>query len=246
MEGVGLCPRVCTGFIPVRRMESFGTGAQPFYLNLNFNVMGILRDGITGFVTGKVGDMVFYVLNGENVVRHAGKSIKPRSEAQLANQAKMAVVNLFLKPLLEFVNVGFAYVAQDDRSNPYNRAVSYNRINAVAGIYPDFVIDYGKVLVSKGKLPVAEGATVELVPEGLRFNWLYNSDMPYPRENDRAVLLAYFPLVGAAVYLLEGASRKAGTDLLILPEELLAEPMEVYIAFVATDGKSVSDSIYLL
>jgi predicted amidohydrolase len=207
--------------------------------------MGILRDGITGFVTGKVGDMVFYVLNGENVVRHAGKSVKPRSEAQLANQAKMALVNLVLKPLLEFVNIGFAHVAQDDRSNPYNRAVSYNKINAIAGVYPDLLIDYGKVLVSKGKLSVVQGGTVELVAEGLKFGWLFDSDMPYPRENDRAMLLAYFPVLGSAVYSLEGASRKAGADLLVLPGELLAEPMEVYIAFVAANGKSVSNSVYL-
>ena len=207
--------------------------------------MGILRDGITGFVTGKVGDMVFYVLNGENVVRHAGKSVKPRSEAQLANQAKMALVNLVLKPLLEFVNIGFAHVTQDDRSNPYNRAVSYNKINAIAGVYPDLLIDYSEVSVSKGKLPVAEGGTVELVADGLKFDWLFDSDMPYPRENDRAMLLAYFPVLGSAVYSLEGASRKAGADLLVLPGELLAEPMEVYIAFVAANGKSVSNSVYL-
>lgn len=226
-------------------MESFGTGAQPFYLNLNFNIMGILRDGITGFVTGKVGDMVFYVLNGENVVRHAGKSVKPRSEAQLANQAKMALVNLFLKPISEFINTGFLLNVWPEKSNPYNRAVSYNKINGVVGVFPSFMIDYGKVLVSKGDLPVAAGASVDLFAEGLRFGWLFPSDMPYPRENDRVMLLAYFPVLGSAVYSLEGANRKAGTDLLVLPEELLAEPMEVYIAFVAADGKRVSNSVYL-
>lgn len=31
----------------------------------------------------------------------------------------------------------------------------------------------------------------------------------------------------------------------VLAEELLTETMEVYIAFVAADGRSVSDSVYL-
>jgi hypothetical protein len=208
--------------------------------------MGKLLQGIFGPITGRVGDMIYYRLNGQNIARHAGKRVKPFSEAQLASQAQMGLINVFLKVLVEFLKIGFITTDKKSKKSAYNRAVSYNRINAIAGVYPDFMIDYSKVLVSKGKLPVAEGATVELAPEGLRFNWLYNSDMPYPRENDRAMLLAYFPLVGASVYVLEGAARKTGTDVLVLPEELLSAHMEVYMSFAAADRKSVSDSIYLL
>lgn len=207
--------------------------------------MGKLLQGIFGPITGRVGDMIYYRLNGQNLARHVGKRVKPFSEAQLASQAQMGLINVFLKVLAEFLSIGFITADQEPKNSAYNRAVSYNRINAIAGIYPDLLIDYSKVLVSKGKLPVAEGATVELVPEGLRFSWLYFSDMPYPRTNDRVMLLAYFPVLGSAVYSFEGASRKVGTDVLVLPGELLAEPMEVYIAFVAADIKSVSDSVYL-
>lgn len=53
------------------------------------------------------------------------------------------------------------------------------------------------------------------------------------------------PFASSAVYSLDGACRKVGADVLVLAEELLEEPMEVYVAFVAADGKPVSDSVYL-
>lgn len=39
--------------------------------------------------------------------------------------------------------------------SPYNAATSYHLGNALMGIFPDYEIDYSKVMVSQGKLPGA-------------------------------------------------------------------------------------------
>ncbi|HMI05743.1 MAG TPA: DUF6266 family protein [Pedobacter sp.] len=207
--------------------------------------MGILSGGIAGLVTGRVGDMVFYVLNGKQVVRMVGKSVKPPTGKQLTARMQMTMVAGFLKHLVEYLNVGFGPDVVDDE-NAYNAAMRYNRKNALSGVYPDVVLDYSKVLVSKGDLPGAAGAVVELLDDGLHFVWSNPSDIPYPRGNDQVMLLAYFPALASAIYLLEAASREEGSAFLPVPGDLLAEHMEVYLSFVAADRKSVSDSIYLL
>lgn len=207
--------------------------------------MGILRGGIAGLMTGRVGDMVFYVLNGKQVVRMVGKSAKAPTEKQLTARMQMAVVSGFLKHLVEYLNVGFGPDVIDDE-NAYNAAMRYNRKHALSGVYPDIFLDYSKVLVSKGDLPGAAGAVVELLSDGLHFTWTNPAELPYPRGNDQVMLLAYFPSLNSAIYLLEAGSREEGVALLPVPSDLLAEHMEVYMSFAAADRKSVSDSIYLL
>lgn len=206
--------------------------------------MGILRGGITGFVTGRVGDMVFYVLNGKQVVRTMGKSAKAPTEKQLTARMQMTVASGFLKHIVEYLNVGFGPDVVG-LENAFNAAVRYNRKDALSGVYPDVVLDYSKVLVSKGDLPAADGVVVELLNDGLHFAWSNPAELPYPRGNDQVMLLAYLPSSGSAIYLLEAASREEGTALLPVPSDVLGTQMEVYLSFVSADRKSVSNSVYL-
>lgn len=206
--------------------------------------MGKLYQGMFGPITGKVGDTVYYVLNGQNVARHMGKRMEPFSEAQLGAQYRMKLVNVVLKTSTEFLNVGFMSNLKWLKNSAYNRAVSYNLKNAIAGIYPDCFIDFSKVLMSKGILPGAVDVGMEPVAEGLQFTWS-SLDLPYPRGNDQAMLLAYFPSLGSAIYSVEAGYRSVGSAVLPVPADLLGERMEVYLSFVAADRKSVSDSDYL-
>lgn len=67
--------------------------------------MGTLKNGFFGHYQGKLGRLVFYVINGKQVVRTIGKITKPPSTAQLKCRQELKVVNVFLKPLVEFVNL---------------------------------------------------------------------------------------------------------------------------------------------
>ncbi|HKG04916.1 MAG TPA: DUF6266 family protein [Pedobacter sp.] len=54
-----------------------------------------------------------------------------------------------------FINIGFLMEGVRSEMYAHNKAVSYNKMNALMGEHPDIVIDYSKVLVAQGRLRVA-------------------------------------------------------------------------------------------
>ncbi|MBB5436909.1 hypothetical protein HDC92_000573 [Pedobacter sp. AK017] len=207
--------------------------------------MGTLRNGIAGNYRGKIGNLIFYEVKGRQVVRTVGKSTVPPTPAQLQNRNEMEAVVSFLRPLKELISIGFNIKAKGTSCTPYNMAVSYNKIHAVKGAYPNVTVAYEKVLVTEGKIREADDPMVELKPEGLRFSWFCPAHLEWPRPNDQVILLAYFPKLEKAEYLLYGPSRMSGVANLPLSPDLLNAYMEVYISFIALDRKQIANSCYL-
>lgn len=207
--------------------------------------MGILRNGIAGNYSGKIGNLVFYVRNGKQVVRTTGKMTKPPTEGQLKNRKELKVVIDFLKPIKEFINAGFALAAKGTTKIPHNLAVSHNKRYALQGIYPDVEMDYTKVLVTQGKIPDVSDCNVELTAEGLHFTWTCTNNLNWPRDSDQVMLLAYFPVLEKAIYQLAGVKRLVCAETLSIGTGMLNEYMEVYISFVSADRKAITNSIYL-
>jgi len=59
------------------------------------------------------------------------------------------------------------------------------------------------------------------------------------------MVLAFVPVQNRTIYGLYGAMRFDGTVVLSVPEDLIAEPLEVYFALISADRESASDSVYL-
>jgi hypothetical protein len=207
--------------------------------------MGIMKNGPHGPVYGRVGNLVTYRVLNRDVVRMVGKTNKPPSIKQLACRQKMAVVVAFLRPLTDFIKVGFALKARAANKYPYNMAVSFNVKHALAGVYPDAVMDYSKVMVANGNLPAAVNAEVSVIADGLQFNWDVGADMDIAERRHRVMMLACFPSLRKAMCFIGGAERVAGTDVLYLPSDLRTAYMEVYISFICVGNQDVSDSVYL-
>ena len=207
--------------------------------------MGIMKNGPHGPVYGKVGNLVTYRVLNRDVVRMVGKINKAPSVKQLACRQQLAVVIQFLKPIVEFINLGFMVEAAKVERYAHNMAVSYNKRHGLMGEYPDVSVDYRKVLVAKGSLPMAVDAAVSTVPDGLRFSWATGSWMDFTERRHHAMLMAYFPDLGKAVYSLNGAARYEGTDVLYLPDDLKGAYMETYLSFTAVGSNEVADSVYL-
>lgn len=206
--------------------------------------MAIADNGMFGPGRGKVGNLVYYIRNGKPIVRKVGRTGKPRTDLQLANEQRMKVTNIFCKAVKPFINYGFAQLVAGKDLNQTNVAVSYIKKNAIGGEYPDFSIDYSKVLLSEGPLLQADEVQVEIVDEGLKFSWYVDPELRWPDNADQAMLLAYFPGEPKAVYQLFGAARKTGTAVLEISEPMQADYMETYIAFISADRKQVSTSVY--
>jgi hypothetical protein len=157
----------------------------------------------------------------------------------------MRIVKRFLGAFTEFISIGFAYAAIGKTYSAIDAAVGWQLKNAIAGEYPNLTIDYAAAKVAAGPINIQgthAAATIE--DDKLTFTW--TPDYSYPHANDRVMLLAYSPALNEAVHVIFGEKRIKGTDQLILPVNTWGRDVsvETYLAFIAENGMSCSDSIY--
>lgn len=207
--------------------------------------MGKAKYGINGPITGRVGNLVFYELNGENVVREKGVRTAKLSVAQTANCDNMLVLMRFFKTTKAFLRVGFANEAKGTNRNFHNIATAYNKMNALVQQDGKPAIDYSKVLLSRGTALEPENARVETIELGLKFSWDFDGVANWSSRNDQVMLMAYFPEVDEAIYVTSGARREAQADTLKIHASYGNKRMETYISFVSDDRENVSSSVYL-
>jgi hypothetical protein len=206
--------------------------------------MGKVINGLHGIFTGRIGNMIYYVLNGENVCREIGENLNPPTERQLKARAEVKMIGKFLSALSAFINVGFSTEPPKAGYNSYNFAMKYNRNNIIKGTYPNLEIAYDKVLVSKGVLKPARNFVAVKTAHSIKFSWDTNPKMAWPESTDQVMMLAYFVESKKIVYSLFGNSRLSGSDELQIPESMAGEQMETYISFISVNRKGVADSIY--
>src|SRR5690606_8513485 len=100
-----------------------------------------------GLLSGKLGNRVYYVVDGKQLSRRTGRATKPPTEGQTANRYAMKVAMAFVKTIGTFADLGFAREALDRNIHPRNAAVSYIRKKALKGQYPDIDVDYTRLLL---------------------------------------------------------------------------------------------------
>jgi len=204
--------------------------------------MGIL-DGAFGDFTGRIGNMVFYKLNGKIVGRTIGK-VDSRSESQEEILMRTSLISPFLTPLKEFIRIGFKHTPKPQDWDFYSVATSLNKPGAIMGKYPKLKINYKKVILSKGNVSPAKDVKVSLSDHQLQFSWKPDLEAKNADASDQVMLVAYFPEMLKAVFVTSGARRSVGTDILQLPTFTERTIIETYISFITDERNDVSDSIY--
>lgn len=207
--------------------------------------MGKSKNGIFGSVNGKVGNLVFYKLHGEDLVRTLGQRTGKLSRAQLANCEKMSLIVKLFSKIKPFLKVGFGNEAKGTNKNYHNLATAYNKANAIDTVNEQPELNFGKIRLSQGSAIPAKGATVKFVDEGLQFSWSYDEQEDWDGRKDQVMMMAYFPDDQEASFVTSGARRKAGVDVLELHPSFRHKRMETYISFVSDDRESVATSVYL-
>jgi Family of unknown function (DUF6266) len=205
--------------------------------------MAILYNGINGPFSGKVGTVVGYKWKNKSVMRGLPSTRKGRSSPlQIQQHAKFRLMNAFLIPLVNFLNITYNSIAVG--MSGYNKAFSYNVKNAIGGIFPEFVIDYPAVLVSRGDLPNVQLPNVSSPVSGtLEFSWADNSGKGKAKSTDNAFAALYNEENGHWVCKVNLATRNAGECILDLGS-FKAKVVHSYFGFISADGKEVTDSIY--
>jgi len=204
--------------------------------------MGTLIKGINGHISGKVGNVVGSSWRGKNYVKRSPVSKgKPKSEKQLAQQAKFALAVRFLHPVKELLNIGFRQ--QHRPATGYNMAIKHTLEQSIIGQYPNYVIDYSKVQYSNGlwrrpeglKLISGTGCLVIIWHgDGYRFNSF---------EDDQVHVLIYEPDTNTYLQGPDGVQRMQEAAIIEIPEQFKGKILHTFLFCVSWNGQ-VSDTVY--
>lgn len=207
--------------------------------------MGLINQGILGGFSGKVGNVIGGSWKGIDYMRVKPASVaNPPTEGQVNQRTKFSTVLQFLQPMKDFIKVGYKALAV--RQSEFNSAMSYNLKNGVAGAAPNFTIDYGSVLLSRGSLAGAMNPVVNTSTQGqVVFNWTDNTPRGGAEATDKALLLIYNESNGEAIFTTDGSTRDAEQQMLPVPDDYSGDTLHLFIGFVSADGSGISNSHYI-
>ena len=206
--------------------------------------MGTFEKGYLGGFSGKVGTAVGSTWKNLNVLRSRPPSKRKgsASDLQLQQQAKFALITNFLHPLADLLNQTYNKSAAAVMSG-LNKAFSVNN-EAVTGVYPAFVVDYPKILLSKGNLPNGGSpAAVSTVAGKLAFSWVDNSGINSALISDLAFVAAYNEELQHWIFIQKAATRNAAGYILDVTP-FSGKPVQTYLGFMSADRKKVARSWY--
>lgn len=209
--------------------------------------MGKLPNGIHGHVHGKVGGVVFYTANGQNIARSLPRATRKKRKPtplQALQRERFKVVQEWLRPLLRVVKMGFGNYAPPQTG--HNAAMSYNLTHAV--IYNEaesrYEINPAAFAFSGGPLPPPLETTTVQDGNLVRFLWK-NSEGVDIGHTTRTILVLYHPGSNTCSYKTYGNSASCGEDDLdIRGYHLPGATCYAYMAFIDEETGAVSDSAF--
>ncbi|SFH34202.1 DUF6266 family protein [Pedobacter insulae] len=205
--------------------------------------MATIKNGINGGFSGKAGTVIGYALNGQWVMRGLNKHPRPKpSKAEQLNRLKFSISQEWLKPLIDFVRIGFR--GYQPTFQGFVAAKSYNHKNALqCDENGDFFINPELALVSFGTQTLPLTASVSCTDkQEVIFSWSLENTFEY---SDFAMVLLYNVKDKKVKMDTAIAKRKTGSASLQLSEVYKGQEFHAYLAFVADDQSSRTNSMYL-
>lgn len=207
--------------------------------------MATFEKGILGGFSGKVGNVVGSRWRGKNVMRSLPQrgSYTP-SQAQLLQRERFAAVVEFLSPIKDVLSKYYGK-QQGDKSS-YNLATSYHLKNALTDTPEGFVIDYPKVLISKGDLRGMDTPQVAIAAnQVIDFTWVDNSGQGNANATDQLVVVFYAPVLNLFQVYEAMASREDESAQVTLPAFYAGNDVQIWATFATDTHKQAATSSYL-
>jgi Family of unknown function (DUF6266) len=204
--------------------------------------MGKYDGGILGDFNGKVGAVIGTRWRGIKVMKSKGPSKrKNNSQAQVEQQAKFKLAVAFVKRMRNLFKITFKLYAQQKTAR--NNAVAGTVKEAVTGIYPNYAIDYSKVLISKGGLEDETNPTITITAGVINWQWNFNGDQNGANGKDKTIVVAFCPFHNHGLYQVYGPLRETNAATLNVTP-FMGQTVHTWLAFIKEDSSEISDSTY--
>lgn len=206
--------------------------------------MARFKKSIPDGLSGKIGPVVTYVRDGVQVVRSLPKRNDPKTEKQLAHRMKFKLVSQGLSPLNNAIKQGY-----QNKKDAYRTLFSKVYHEAIAGEYPHFRLDYGKIHIAEGRLLLPPNIRAEkgAAEQTVLFRWDSQTvkASEWSRDNDRVRIVYLNESLAEAHQSSGAASRVDGTVSLHLPDGWRPEETLFWIYFYSADQRHHSDSLFV-
>lgn len=207
--------------------------------------MGIIKKGVLGGFSGKVGTVIGVKWKSIDYMRSLASSHNDRNSLeQQVQRAKFSMAQAFVHDVVGFARVGYAPYTYNRTAA--NALMSYVMRHAMAGSGLEWEIDFSRVLVSRGTLTTVRVASGSVGNGKVTCTWTDNSGRGDAQATDVAMVLVYNKATGEAEYDTQAGQRGDGCCELVLPEGWGNADLAVYLGFRKADGNDCSDSICLI
>ncbi|MDG1278842.1 MAG: DUF6266 family protein [Algoriphagus sp.] len=213
--------------------------------------MAILSDQNLILPKGKLGNLVFYTLNGKTVVRskpsgnHKNK-FNP-SPLQLIQREKLTTINGFLKPIKQVLNFGYQqFLTQSKKGMHW----AFSELSAKGYNHTlETKVDPSFLKISKGNLLGPEDSQLRLEGGTIQITWKDNSFEGNARANDEVSVLCY-NVEEKRYKWFQGLTRRNAIQAQVpFDIELGRGSWHIYLIFAQENAKTrqylLADSVYL-
>lgn len=144
--------------------------------------MGKAFQGVFGSFSGKVGNVVGRILQGEQVYSIYQRNVSnPNTEEQRKQRGKFKILVQTFKVLLSAVRLGFAKLDGYRLGNPFSSAVGFNLKNGLGTSFDagsqSYILNPETLVISEGSLAPLEGATVTAEGADLIASWNFTGQV---------------------------------------------------------------------
>lgn len=198
---------------------------------------------------GSIGNLTFYRLGDKDVIRIKPAHVRnPRTKAQTNHRLKIKLASRLLKSIHSFIQIGYQETSLD---YPANEARQYLMKNCFDITDNGPVIDYSKVIISRGSITKPEEIKFVADDDKFEITWKIPVKGDYTNGEDRLMIAMFMDqdIEGKSELVVSPARRKDGIVTANIPDH--KAPVQIWIFFynaeeaVGESRMKISDSVYV-
>ncbi|MCX2453388.1 DUF6266 family protein [Pedobacter sp. PLR] len=209
--------------------------------------MGTYKPGVFGPFNGRVGDVVAAKWKDVNVVKNRpAKSKKPATVTQIDQRARFGLGTTFAGKAAEMIAIGFRGMAGN--VTPTNIVAKQLLKDCITGTYPNYVLDYPKISLSKdGNLDLGSKLSVQVLPEQtVQVSWVMDTKPGKVTDaTDKVYILLYNADKHKSIKSGDGLVRGDSPVNLYVPGSFIGDKVHCWLFFASVKNKEVSATAYL-
>jgi len=208
--------------------------------------MSIAQNPLFTSLRKSFANVTTYSLNGQNIIRAKAFLPKnPKTVAQNMHRASFKLISLTYQSFGGYADPGF--VERKRTLSAYNAFMATNLTKAIDKTGAEPVVDYSKLLISKGSLPPVKVVGKAEMNENntITANFETNIGLPKIAANDEIILLI-LAQSGVIYSARQARGTKKEDSIFLVYRNLNVNDIKCcYIMTLSADGKKASNSVYV-